>query len=103
LERVRIDPEVFLDENAVVGLFRRLRPAEEGIGEGLALLTRKLESLIVDSTGNRNFLLQHARVVPRMVALLLLVSSGTKSPEDDGLRDIDLKRGLILLEKLISD
>ncbi|TFF86524.1 hypothetical protein EU519_01220 [Candidatus Thorarchaeota archaeon] len=103
LEKVHIDPEVFLDEKAVIDLFKRLRPAEDGIGEGLALLTRKLESLIVDSTGNRNFLLQNARMVPRMIALLLLVSSGTKSPQDDGLRDIDLKRGLILLEKLISD
>ncbi len=103
LEKVRIDPEIFHDENVVVGLFKRLTPAEEDIGEGLALLTRKLESLIVDSTGNRNFLLQHARVVPRLIALLLLISSGTKSPEDDGLRDIDLKRGLILLENLISD
>jgi hypothetical protein len=72
------------------------------VEERIQLLTRRLEGLIVDSTGNKDFLLQYARLVPRLVALLLLLATSTKSSSETPLEDINLKRGLILLNELIS-
>ncbi|MHA2192673.1 MAG: hypothetical protein ACXAAR_04525, partial [Candidatus Thorarchaeota archaeon] len=59
--------------------------------------------LLVDSAGNRDYVLQYARMVPRIIALLLLVAAATKTQPTEPLRDQDLKRGLILLNKLFSD
>jgi hypothetical protein len=74
-----------------------------GTEERIQLVTRRLEGLVVDSTGNKDFLLQYARLVPRLIALLLLLASATKTSQEAPLEDIDLKRGLILLHDLISD
>jgi hypothetical protein len=102
LERIGVSPTLLGDERAALNLFNRLRP-EEGIPELLNLMIRRLEGLIVDSTGNRDFLLQYARLVPRLVALLLLLASGTKISSEYGLQDADLKRGLILFNALLED
>ncbi len=102
LERTGVSPTLLGDERAALNLFNRLRP-EEGVPELLNLMIRRLEGLIVDSTGNRDFLLQYARLVPRLVALLLLLASGTKTSSEYGLQDADLKRGLILFNALLED
>lgn len=102
LERTGVSPTLLGDERAALNLFNRLRP-EEGVPELLNLMIRRLEGLIVDSTGNRDFLLQYARLVPRLVALLLLLASGTKTSSEYGLQDADLKRGLILFNALLKD
>ncbi|MFW9808065.1 MAG: hypothetical protein ACFFE6_01685 [Candidatus Thorarchaeota archaeon] len=101
-EKVGISSEFLQDESAAVEIFQGLRPAE-GVEERIQLLTRRLEGLVVDSTGNKDFLLQYARLVPRLVALLLLLASKAKVSSDSPLTDLDLKRGVILLNYLISD
>ncbi|MBD3405856.1 MAG: hypothetical protein GF411_06980 [Candidatus Lokiarchaeota archaeon] len=102
LDSIGVSTTLFQNDSDVVSLFKRLKP-REGLEERLSLLSRRLEGLIVDSTGNREFLLQYSRLVPRMVSLLLLVASGTMPPDEEGLRYKDLKRGLILLHRLIND
>ena len=100
-DKIGISSEFLQDESAAVQIFQGLRPGE-GVEERIQLLTRRLEGLVVDSTGNRDFLLQYARLVPRLVALLLLLASKAKTSAEAPLTDIDLKRGLILLHYLIS-
>ncbi len=100
-DTIGISSEFLQDESAAVQIFQGLRPGE-GVEERIQLLTRRLEGLVVDSTGNRDFLLQYARLVPRLVALLLLLASKAKTSPEAPLTDIDLKRGLILLHYLIS-
>ncbi|MHA1904657.1 MAG: hypothetical protein ACXADL_11580 [Candidatus Thorarchaeota archaeon] len=102
LERVGISSDSFSSEKAVEDLFKKLRP-EENVDKKIGFLARRLEGFIVDSTGSRDFLLQYARLVPRLIALLLLLAGGNKPISKDGLRDIDLKRGLILLDSLLND
>jgi hypothetical protein len=101
IEKVGMSSDFLQDESSAVALFKGLRPAE-GVDERLQLLVRRLESLIVDSTGNKDFLLQYARLIPRIVALLLLLASKTKKSPSAPLEDADVKRGLILLYTLIS-
>ena len=79
-----------------------MTPAVDDIIDRLSLIIRRLESLIVDSSGNRDFLFQNSRVVPRMVSLLLLLASGTNPEPSPVLRDIDLKRGLVILEQIVN-
>jgi hypothetical protein len=100
-EKIGISSEFLKDESAAIEIFQGLRPGE-GVEERIQLLTRRLEGLVVDSTGNKDFLLQYARLVPRLVALLLLLASKAKVSQDAPLTDLDLKRGLILLHYLIS-
>ena len=100
-DTIGISSEFLQDESAAVQIFQGLRPGE-GVEERIQLLTRRLEGLVVDTTGNRDFLLQYARLVPRLVALLLLLASKAKTLPEAPLTDIDLKRGLILLHYLIS-
>ncbi len=101
-EGVGVSQSFLQDEDSAMAIFQGLRPAP-GVDERLKLLIRRLEGLIVDATGNKDFLLQYARVVPRLIALLLLLASKTRVstalPIDDG----DLKRGLLLLEQLVSE
>jgi hypothetical protein len=101
LERVGVSPDLLRNEETVVELFNRLEP-ESGTNERLTMLTHRLEGLIVDSTRDRDFLLQHPRHVPRIISLLLLLASGTMDPSDKHLRESDLKRGLSLLNALLS-
>ncbi|MFW9792696.1 MAG: hypothetical protein ACFFEE_00210 [Candidatus Thorarchaeota archaeon] len=100
-DKIGISSEFLQDESAAVEIFKGLRPAE-GVEERIQLLTRRLEGLVVDSTGNKDFLLQYARLVPRLIALLLLLASKSKASPEAPLTDIDFKRGLILLHYLIS-
>lgn len=101
IEKVGVSSDFLQNESSAITLFKGLTPAE-GVDERIQLLVRRLESLIVDSTGNKDFLLQYARLVPRMVALLLLLASKTKESPSTPLSDADVKRGLILLYSLLS-
>ncbi|MFW9983028.1 MAG: hypothetical protein ACFFE3_14075 [Candidatus Thorarchaeota archaeon] len=101
-EKIGISSDFLQDESAAISIFQGLKPGE-GVKERIQLLTRRLEGLVVDSTGNKDFLLQYARLVPRLVALLLLLSSKAKASPDSPLTDLDIKRGLILLNYLIND
>ncbi len=101
LQTIGITPDTFRDERAVGEIFRHLKPAN-GVSERITHLIRRLETLIVGSTGNRDFLLRYGRLVPRMVALILLVAAATKTDASDELSDLDVKRGLILISKLLN-
>lgn len=101
-ENIGVSSDFLQNEAAAVELFRGLKLGN-GVEERIQLLIRRLEGLVVDSTGNKDFLLQYARLVPRLIALLLLLSTATKSSLRDPLKDIDLKRGLVLLHTMISD
>ena len=100
-EEIGVSSDFLQNEAAAVEVFQGLRLGV-GVEERLHLLTRRLEGLVVDSTGNKDFLLQYARLVPRLIALLLLLATSTKASQKNPLEDIDLKRGLILLHDLIS-
>ncbi|MGY5865451.1 MAG: hypothetical protein RTV41_12670 [Candidatus Thorarchaeota archaeon] len=100
-DKIGISSEFLQNESAAVEIFQGLRLGE-GVEERIQLLTRRLEGLVVDSTGNKDFLLQYSRLVPRLVALLLLLASKAKVSPEEPLTDIDFKRGLILLHHLIS-
>lgn len=101
IERVGVSSDFLQDESSAVTIFKGLRPAK-GVDERIQLIIRRLESLIVDSTGNKDFLLQYARLVPRMTSLLLLLASKTKESPAAPLEDPDVKRGLMLLYAMIS-
>ncbi len=102
LDQIGVSSDFLQNESAAVEIFKGLRIGV-GVEERIHLLTRRLEGLVVDSTGNKDFLLQYARLVPRLIALLLLLATTTKTSQKAVLEDIDLKRGLILLYDLISD
>ncbi|MFW9888678.1 MAG: hypothetical protein ACFFER_10870 [Candidatus Thorarchaeota archaeon] len=102
LETLDVPARLLQNEDEVVALFRSLQPGE-GVEEKLSLLTKRVEGLLVDSAGNRDYVLQYARMVPRIVSLLLLVAAATKTELAEPLQDQDLKRGLILLNRLFSD
>lgn len=101
LERLGLSADSLDNEASVIRLFKNLKP-DEGLNEHIELLTRRLEGLIIDTSGNRDFLVQNARFIPRLLALLLLVAAGTKSP-DGLLSDSDITRGLILLAELFTE
>ncbi|MHA2352060.1 MAG: hypothetical protein ACXABX_02955 [Candidatus Thorarchaeota archaeon] len=101
-EQIGVSFDFLQNESAAVELFQGLRLGS-GVEERIQLMTRRLEGLVVDSTGNKDFLLQYARLVPRLIAILLLLATNTKASQKAPLEDIDLKRGLILLHNLISD
>jgi hypothetical protein len=100
-ERINVPSDFLQNESAAVEFFQGLTLAE-GVAERIQLLTRRLEGLVVDSTGNKDFLLQYARLVPRLIALLLILATTTKASQKAPLEDIDLKRGLLLLYTLIN-
>jgi hypothetical protein len=102
LEALDVPAQLLQDEDEVVILFKSLQPGG-GVDEKLSLLTRRIEGLLVDSAGNRDYVLQYSRMVPRIIALLLLVAASTKTEPTEPLQDGDLKRGLILLNKMFSD
>ncbi len=101
LERLGLSADSLDNEASVIRLFKNLKP-DEGLNEHIELLTHRLEGLIIDTSGNRDFLVQNARFIPRLLALLLLVAAGTKSSEGL-LSDSDIKRGLTLLAELFNE
>jgi len=101
IEKIGIPSDFLQDETAAVAIFKGLRPGN-GVDQRIQLLIRRLESLIVDTTGNKDFLLQYARLVPRLIALLLLIAAKSKESPTTPIEDSDIKRGLILLYRLIS-
>ncbi len=101
LEDIGISPDSLGNESSVVRLFKKLKP-DEGLNERLDLLARRMESFLIDASGNRDFLLQNARFIPRVLSILLLIAAGTKTTADE-LSDSDIKRGLILLRALVSE
>ena len=100
-EKIGVSSDFLQNESEAVKIFQGLKPGE-GVEERIQLLTRRLEGLVVDSTGNKDFLLQYSRLVPRLLALLLLLASKAKPSPEAPLTDLDFKRGLILLHHLIS-
>jgi hypothetical protein len=101
IENIGVSSDFLQDDTAAIAIFKSLQPGE-GVDERIQLMVRRLEGLIVDSTGNKDFLLQYARLVPRLIALILLLASKTKESPQSPIEDSDIKRGLILLYKLIS-
>lgn len=101
LQKAGVESSLFQDETAVAKLFKSLRISDE-VSERIGLLTRRLEGLIIDTAGSHDFLLQYSRLVPRLVSLLLLLASGTRPLSDSSLRDVDLKKGLMSLNQLLS-
>ncbi len=101
IESVEVSSDFLQNDSAALSIFKNLRPGD-GVDERIQFLIRRLEGLIVDSTGNKDFLLQYTRLVPRLIALMLLLASNTKDSPTAPLEDSDMKRGLILLYKLIS-
>jgi hypothetical protein len=101
LEGLGISADTLQDESSAIGLFKRMKLAN-GIDERLGLISRRFESLIVDSTGNRDFLLRYSRLVPRLLSLLILLAAASAS-ETEGIIDPDIKRGLIALNGLLSE
>lgn len=101
LESIGLSSDSLDNEASVIRLFKNLKP-EEGLNERIDLLTRRIESFLIDASGNRDFLLQNARFIPRLLSILLLIAAGTKTTSDE-LSDSDIKRGLILLRELISE
>lgn len=102
LQKAGVDSSLFQDENAVAKLFKSLRISDE-MAERISLVTRRLEGLIIDTAGSHDFLLQYSRLVPRLVSLLLLLASGTRPPSDTPLQDVDMKKGLMSLNQLLSE
>ncbi len=100
LEKVGISSDNLNHETSVLALFQRLKP-DESANERIALLARRFEGLMIDSTGNRDFLLRYARLVPRLISLLILII-GTSTTGDGPIQDSDIKRGLILLSRLLN-
>jgi hypothetical protein len=100
-EKIGVSSDFLQNESEAVKIFQGLRLGE-GVEDRIQLLTRRLEGLVVDSTGNKDFLLQYSRLVPRLVALLLLLACKAKASPEAPLTDLDFKRGLILLHHLIS-
>jgi hypothetical protein len=101
IEKVGVSADFLQNDTTAISIFKNLCPGD-GVDERIQLLVRRLEGLIVDSTGNKDFLLQYARLVPRLIALILLLASNTKDSPSDPIEDSDIKRGLILLYKLIN-
>ncbi len=101
LEKVGVSSDNLDNESSVVGLFHKLK-SSESFDEHLAQLTRRLEGLIIDSTGNRDFLLQYSKLVPSLISLLLLLLGTTKTGTEP-LKAYDIKRGLLLLNRLLAN
>ncbi len=101
LEQIGISADNLSDEGSVTELFKKLRPAD-GLNERIDLLVRRIERIMIDASGNRDFLLQNSRFTARLLSLLLLVAAGTKT-DSGNLSDSDIKRGLILVHNLLSD
>ena len=102
LDLHRVSSEHLRDESNALKIFRGMVPAADDIINRLSSMIRRLEAMIVDASGNRDFLFQNSRVVPRLVSLLLLLASATSPEPQPVLRDIDLKRGIVLLEQIIN-
>ncbi|MHA2377679.1 MAG: hypothetical protein ACXADO_01510 [Candidatus Thorarchaeota archaeon] len=102
LDIIDVPSALLHEQSKVAELFKSLQP-EEGVEEKMALMRRRIEGLLVDSTGNRDFLLQFAKLIPRITALLLLLAGGTKTQTGERLKDSDVKRGLILLNRLLNE
>ncbi|MGY5853826.1 MAG: hypothetical protein RTU92_09690, partial [Candidatus Thorarchaeota archaeon] len=93
LEQTGMPTNLLHDESSVIDLFNKFRTNEEFM-ERINLLIRRFEGLIVDSTGNRDFLFEHSKLIPRFVSLVLLVIGGNMDSSAEILRTSDLQRGL---------
>ncbi|TFG12567.1 hypothetical protein EU537_09090 [Candidatus Thorarchaeota archaeon] len=100
MQEMGIPSDFVHNEASVLRIFKSLKPAE-GLNDKIASLTRRLEGMIVDSTGNRDFLLQYSKLVTRLISLVLLIGIGTKNTKGK-IHDEDIKRGLMHVQRLIS-
>lgn len=101
LQQAGMPPELLDNTSRFRKLFREIAFSET-LGHHLSLLSRRLEGLIVDATGNREFLLEHTSLVPRLLSLVLLLSIGSIPENADTFSHSDLKRGLIAVYELLS-
>ncbi|MHA1771363.1 MAG: hypothetical protein ACTSXS_07230 [Candidatus Thorarchaeota archaeon] len=99
LAPVNVAPSFFQDNKYVAELLGRL-PSHPDFIERLDLIMQRIETLIADAQ-KKDFLLAYSKLVPRMTSLLLFLSLAA-SDMDDELRDQDLKNGLVLLDRLLS-
>lgn len=101
LNGVGISPDLIANEQKVLNIFNSLKSLPQ-IDERIGLLSRRIESLIITYVGNKEFLLQHPRLVSQIVSLILLACALTKE-SDSSLGYYDIKRGLILVNQIISN
>ncbi|MEM2142946.1 MAG: hypothetical protein QXQ81_06810, partial [Candidatus Thorarchaeota archaeon] len=102
LHSVGIASEVFRDENAVSALFSRLRIIGDTL-ERIDNVMKRLELLLLETSGDRNFLLRYPRFVTRIMATIALIGAGTAPASSTRMEDSDLKRGIILLSRLLAN
>ncbi len=100
LDKAGISPNLLQNEQAVGEILKSLKP-DAILDERMSMIGRRLESLIADSAGSREFLLQHSRLVPRLTSLLLFLALGTKKTKNS-LTDSDVKRAIILTNRVVS-
>ncbi len=101
LSNLGVDSALLRDELSVSQLYQQLVPSRE-LNERLTLLTRQLENLIISSSQDKDILLSHQSLVPRMISLILLLAGGTGTSVREELADYDLKRAVRLLSKVIA-
>ena len=99
LEKIGIPSTIFQDEQRIKTMFKHL-PSDTNFIERLELVVQRIESLIAD-IHRRDFLLTYSRLVPRMASLLLFIATATSNSENT-ICDEDVKRGLVLLDRLLS-
>ncbi|MCF2135721.1 MAG: hypothetical protein K9W43_00605 [Candidatus Thorarchaeota archaeon] len=99
LAPVNVAPSFFHDNKYVTALLERL-PSHQDFIERLDLIMQRIETLIADAQ-KKDFLLAYSKLVPRLTSLLLFLSLAA-SNTDDELDDHDLKKGLVLLGRLLS-
>ncbi len=97
LAAVNVAPSFFQDEGVIIELLRKL-PSNNQFVERLELVMQRIETLIADAQ-RKDFLVTYSKLVPRMTSLLLFLSLAMC---DEEIQDHDLKRGLVLLERLLS-
>ncbi len=101
LGAVGVPLDFLQDPQAVTQALKRLHNTS-GLADYLEPLMRRLELLIVDASGNRDFHLEHTLFVTRLMSLLLLLAIATGPAASGRISPSDLRRGLILLSRLLG-
>lgn len=102
LQKAGMPAEFLKNTSQFERLFNEMDFSEE-LGHHLSLLSRRLEGLIVDATGNREFLLEHTGLVPRLLSLVFLLSISSMRDEADTFSHSNLKLGLIAVDRLLNE